>query len=118
MILSPKLRHFLQKNWIVVAVLAATAFALLWFGFNIVSDFLYFNDPRHQDIALKGWMTPRYVVMSYDLPRGVVADVLGLTGPAQRGIVMRDIALQMGISLDALTQVVRDAAATYREGQP
>ena len=79
-----------------------------------MADLIYFNDPRHQDETLRPWMTPRYVVMSYDLPRSVVAEVLELPrdgGPRER---MDNIAERLGLSLDELTARVRVAADTYR----
>ena len=58
-------------------------------------------------------MTPRYVVMSYDLSRPMVLELLQLE-PGER-TKMRDVAAGMGLTLDELTQIVRDAATRYRE---
>jgi hypothetical protein len=110
----PTLWMFVRKNRLVVSVLVIATCALIWFGANMISNFLYFNDPRHQDLALKGWMTPKYIVLSYDLPRQNVADILGITSKDQRGTPMRDIAEGMGVTLDELTEIVRAAAAEYR----
>ena len=105
---------FLRKHLGVFAVLIVTCLVGLWFVADMFMDFLYFNDPQHQDAALKPWMTPRYVVMSYDLPRAEVAEILGLTTEDQRGMTMRDIAVLNDMSLDELTEKVRTMAETYR----
>lgn len=99
-----------------MAVFGISCVAALWFAASAVLDLIYFNDPKHRDEALKGWMTPRYVVMSYDLPRGVVADALGLVEGEGR-VRLKRLAEDQGLTLDALTEQVRAAAATYRQGQ-
>jgi len=114
MIFSAHFRSFVRKHWLAVGCFVLFSLAALWFAFVFISDFLYFNDPRNQDAQLKGWMTPRYVVMTYDLPRPLVADILGLTSMDQRGMPMRDIAAEMGVTLEELTEIVRAAAADHR----
>lgn len=107
---------FAKKNWPVLTVFAVSSLAALWFAAGVVLDLIYFNDPRHKDEALKGWMTPRYVVMSYDLPRGVVADALGLV-EGQGRVRLKKLAGDQGLTLDALTERVRAAAAAHREAK-
>lgn len=108
---------FIKDNWIVLTVFAASSLAAAWFAINFLLNVIYFNDPRHQDEALKAWMTPRYVVMSYDLPRQVVADVLALPEGGPQGRKMDEIAKDMDLTLDELTVLVRQAADAHREGQ-
>lgn len=43
-----------------------------------MANAIYFNDPKHQDEVLKDWMTPRYIVLLYELHREIVASSLGL----------------------------------------
>ena len=112
--ISPKMVSFLRQNWIVVSILLVACAVAIWIGANVVLDFIYFNDPRHQDEILKGWMTPRYIVMSYDLPRGVVMDMLDIGSEDKHGMRLRDVAQNMGVTLEELTQIVRDGAAKYR----
>jgi len=109
------LTAFVRRNWPIVAVFTVALATGLWFAVSVGLNLLYFNDPRHQDVDLKPWMTPRYVVMSYDLPRGVVADVLDLSEEDQRGERLDVVANRLGITLDELTERVRDAAEDYRE---
>lgn len=107
---------FAKTHWLGLSVFAVAAIACLWFAGSFVADLIYFNDPRHQDVALRPWMTPRYVVMSYDLPRPLVAEVLELPrdgGPRER---MDDIAARLDLSLEELTDRVRNAADIYRAG--
>ena len=112
-----QLPPFVKENWIALTVFGCSAVAALWFGASFLLNLIYFNDPRHQDETLKAWMTPRYVVMSYDLPRQVVADVLDLPEGGPRGRKMDEIADELGLTLAELTQRVREAAAAHRESQ-
>lgn len=50
--------------------------ALGFFGFRTISSAIYWMDPAHQEQTLAGWMTPRYVAQSYNLPRDMVLDAL------------------------------------------
>ena len=107
---------FAKKNWAAMLVLCLSSIALIWFVGSFLFALIYFNDPRHQDEALKGWMTPRYVVMSYDLPREIVADLLDLPAGGPGDLKLDAIAQGLGLTLVELTTIVRDAAAAHREG--
>jgi hypothetical protein len=109
---------FLRKHLGVLAVLIIASIAGLWFAAHMVSDFVYFNDPAHQDEALKPWMTPRYVGMSYDLPRPVIGEIFDLGPDGTRGKTMGNIAAERDMSLEELTTMVRDAAGTFRAEKP
>lgn len=110
------LARFARDNWLPSTVLAIALVAFVWFSARIVLNFVYFNDPRHQDQALKAWMTPRYVAMSYDLPRPVVAEILELDMTAMKRPRMADIAREQGVTLQELNERVRAAAKAYRDG--
>lgn len=108
---------FIRQNWLLVGLFVGSLTVALWFAFHAVSDALYFNDPRNVDVALKPWMTPRYVVLTYDLPRPLVMELLELDPEADRGVRLGRLAQERNISIEELTTLVRDAAAAYREGQ-
>lgn len=109
---------FARANWPALLLLGVSSLALLWFALSFVLHLIYFNDPKHQDEALKPWMTPRYVVMSYDLPKDVVAEVLNLpeSGPGRKKLGV--IADDMGVTLEELARRVREAAFVFRAETP
>lgn len=109
---------FAKANWPALIVLGVSTLAALWFAAGFVLNVIYFNDPKHQDADLKPWMTPRYVVMSYDLPRHIVADVLDLPPSGPGSLKLGTIANDMGLSLNELTIRVREAAVAFRAGMP
>lgn len=90
----------------------------LFFVFTFVTSAIYFNDPRHQNVDLQGWMTPRYVVLSYDVPREVIRKALSIgADTAGQGLTIKDIAKEQDLDLNELTQRVRREVQSYREAQ-
>ena len=106
---------FIKQNLLLVGLCLGSLGAALWFAFHAISDALYFNDPRNVDVALKPWMTPRYVVLTYDLPRPLVIELLELDPKDDRGIRLGRLARDRNVSMEDLTELVRAAAAEYRE---
>ena len=106
---------FARANLGLVTVCAGLIGLALWFAGHAVADAVYFNDPRNVDVDLKPWMTPRYVVLTYDLPRPLVIETLGLDPVADQGIRLGRLAQERDITLEELTETVRAAAALYRE---
>lgn len=88
--------------------------AFVFFGFKFAAEYLYFHDPRHQDETLQDWMTPRYVALSYSLPRKVVEDLLDLPEDRKPRMRLDEVAGTMGISVDELDGIVRAGAAEFR----
>lgn len=113
-----KLKQFVTKNWLPLSGFFISAGLALYFGFTFMADAIYFNDPRHKDSDLQGWMTPRYVTLSYDIPMPLVLDALGLDESAiGKGLRLEDIAAEQNSNLQELTENIRAAAETYRESQ-
>lgn len=84
--------------------------ALGFFSVRTISSTIYWMDPDHQDQALAGWMTPRYVMRSYQLPPDVLGPALFLVkGATPRRISLDRIAAENGMTLDDL-QIRIDAA--------
>jgi hypothetical protein len=89
--------------------------AVFYFGFQTQSQSVYWNDPAHRDQALDGWMTPRYVAQSYDIPPEVFIPALFLD-PAQkpRRISLDAIAAENGVTLGELQMRIDAAVAQWR----
>lgn len=112
-VLTPKLRSFILQNKLIVGFSSVSFLALIYFAGKFVAQLIYFNDPRHQNEALKPWMTPHYVGLSYDLPREEVDEIFGFTETFEGPRRMKLVAERMDLSLDQLTQMVREAAQDY-----
>lgn len=87
------------------------------FGVRSVSHYIYWADPAHQNQPLAGWMTPRYVGQSYNLPPEIVQQALGIMddGPPRRRTLDR-IAAEQGITLDEMQARVEEAVEDWRDG--
>lgn len=114
-ILSPKLRRFLkQQKWVVAGFLVSTVF-LIGVSATFLADAIYFNDPRHQNEELKAWMTPRYLALSYDLPRPLVMELLEIEKGSGRSGRLDRLSESLGLTLEELTEKVRLAKKAYLE---
>lgn len=113
-----KLKQFARKHWLSISGFVVSTGLALYFGFTFMADAIYFNDPRHQDSDLKGWMTPRYIMLSYDIPMPLVLDALGLDESViGQGLRLENIAAEQGFSLTELTEKIRRVTEEYRENQ-
>lgn len=112
------LKHFWRTNWILLLVFLSALAVVAWFGSHMLLSFLYFRDPQHKDVELKGWMTPRYIVMTYDLPRPLVLANLGLTNAEMHGRPLRSIGRDLNMTMEEMTEAVRAFAAEYRKEVP
>lgn len=108
-------RFILEQKW-ACAGLILSLIALLTLTFNNLAEAIYFDDPRHQNVQLKAWMTPRYIGMSYDLPRVEVLNLLEIEEGSNFPKRLDRDAERLGITLDELTAKVREAAAVNRTG--
>ena len=113
--MSPKLYRFVHEQRWAVAGFAVSLIALLVIVFTFLAEAVYFNDPRHKNEALKPWMTPHYVAMSYELPRPVVMEMFGMEKGKRHPRRMDKMAESMGLTLDELTAKVRETQKTYLE---
>lgn len=113
-----KFKQFAKRHWLPLAGFLTSAGIALIFGFTFMADAIYFNDPSHKDVLLQGWMTPRYVMLSYDIPRDLVMGALGLDESAiGQGLRVLGIAQEQNLSLDELTEKIRAIAQDFRESE-
>lgn len=104
------LRFLFRRHLWPTVILAAGLVALVWFGGRFVSEVLYFSDPAHREQPLAGWMSPRYVARSWDLPPDVVADVMQLA-PGHRHTTLDQVAARQNITIKELQRRVEAAKA-------
>lgn len=86
--------HLWHTHRLALMAFGVSVCALGYFGVKTISSTIYWMDPAHQNEPLAGWMTPRYVAHSYDLPREYLMEALFLDpdAPPRR------------ISIDAIAQ--------------
>ena len=103
-----------------LAVLALLVVATLAgvFGVRSVSQMIYWSNPAKLDQPLQGWMTPRYVGQSYNVPPAVVQRAFDLERPAiPRRMSLDTIAEEQGVGLEELQSRLDAAVADFRAGR-
>lgn len=104
------LRFLFRRHPWPTVVLAVGLVALLWFGGRFVSEVLYFADPAHREQQLAGWMSPRYVAKSWELPPDVVANIMQLA-PGHRHTTLDQVAASQNVTIEELQKRVEAAKA-------
>ncbi len=113
-----RLAHLWAQHRKAVLAFVAALLLMLFFAIRTISATLYWMDPAKQDQALAGWMTPRYVAQSYQLPPDVLGPALFLGAEAApRRRSLDRIAAENGVTLAELQERVEAAAAVWRASQ-
>jgi hypothetical protein len=104
-----------RRRWLLLGFVGALALALL-FGLRAALFMQDWTGEPDQDIA--GWMTPRYVAMSWDVPPEVVAESLGLARNGMgRRLTLDEIATARGVPVDQVAAELEAAIAAFREAR-
>lgn len=104
---------FVKKNIIPIGLLLASVIAVIIFSKGFIANLIYFADPRHQNQPLEYWMTPRYVVMSYDLPPPIVDEVMGIRPKIDKRKPLTKVLEDLGITLEELQTRINEAQAEH-----
>ena len=113
--MKSKIYRFIESNKWIVAGLLISLITLVSVSVTFLADAVYFNDPRHKNVELQAWMTPRYVTLSYELPRPIVLELLGIEEGKKSPRRLDRLAESLGITLEELTEKVRIAKKAYLE---
>ncbi|WP_424943241.1 hypothetical protein [Aliiroseovarius crassostreae] len=102
-------------------LLALCLSAAVFFGARTVAETLYWNDPAHRNQPIAGWMTPRYVAHSWNIPRPEMIAILQSVAPefnaGDRPGSMKDIAAQHAMPLKQFIAQIEAEISTYRANQ-
>lgn len=115
-------RKLWRKLWRAAPVLTAgLALALALAGFfavRLALGAIFWSDPQNRDLPIAAWMTPRFVAMSWHVPKEVVIDALGMT-PDGRGPQPLDrMAAERGVPVSDLIADLEQAIADWRAAHP
>lgn len=94
-----------------ITALVVTAF----FAARLLVFSLYWSDPAHHDQPVEGWMTPRYVAHSYQLPSEVVRDVLELDAVDGEPRTLAEITETSDLTLEEIQRRI-DETVRSRQG--
>lgn len=96
------LRAVLRRHPVVGGAFLLALAATVFFAVRTVIFTVYWSDPTHRFQPLEGWMTPRYVAHSWELPPEALAEVIGEPPPSRRRMTLDDIAQERGVPLETL----------------
>lgn len=104
------IEHFKRQKLLAAAFVAALAITV-FFVIQALDTRPDFRGPPDPDQPVAGWMTPMFVVRTWDLPRDVVGEALNLQRDrSARRITIDDLAAQQGRPaaelIDALTAAI------------
>ena len=110
-------RLWRRRPWALAAFALSLALAL-FFAARTILFVVYWSDPAHRDAQIAGWMTPRYVAHSWQVPPGVIAEALALeqNGTGRR-MTLAQLAQDRGLTLDALIADIAHAIEAHRASQ-
>jgi hypothetical protein len=103
-----------RHRWLLLGFLAAAALAILF----AARAAMYMQDwPEHADEDIEGWMTPRYVALSWDVPPEVIIGALLIPRDGSgRRITLDELAKERGIPVETLAADLEAAIAAFRAG--
>lgn len=112
----PMIAHLWARHrWLLLGFVVAVALGL-FFAARAVVFTVYWSD--HRDEAIAGWMTPRYVAMSWDVPPEIVGDALALPRDGTgRRITLSEIAATRGIPVETVAAEIGAAIGAHRAAQ-
>ncbi len=112
------MRTLIRRMWraapVATVVLAVALAATVFFGLRTARHWVYWNDPAHRDQAVAGWMTPGYIAHSWQVPREVVTQAIGLERRPEGPRNLDRLAQNQGRSVDDLIVEIEAAIAAFR----
>lgn len=112
------IRQLWNQHRVATSIFVIACLAALFFAVRLAVFTIYWADPAHRDLPLEAWMTPGYVAMSWDVPREVVGEALGLEPASGARKSLETLAAERGVPVSALTDTLRTAIADFRASKP
>jgi len=112
------MRQKIKQMWAAAPVATVMLFASLvviaFFSVRIATNWVYWNDPAHRDQVIAGWMTPRYVAHSWQIPPEQIGAVLGVTRGDGKPQSLELIARARGVPTETLIAELHAAIQAHR----
>ena len=112
-ILASTVRNLWRKYRFLFLAFVGALVVTLFFAARLLIFSLYWPDPEPHEQPVKGWMTPRYVAHSYDLPPGTVREALGLEALDGERRTLAEITETSSLTLEAIQRRVNEAVRSH-----
>jgi hypothetical protein len=107
-----------RRRPIILTAFLLSLALMLFFGIRALVVTIYWNDPARANQPVADWMTPRYVVMAYGIPREALGALLELDPSELKRQSLADIARQTGRSPQDLIDEIEAMIADFRSERP
>lgn len=108
--------QFLKQHVFLSLAFAAALLLTLVFLVRFTVSTVVWSDPDRLDQPIAGWMTPRYVSRSWQMPPEVVAGALGLEKDGSgRRLTLEEISIEQDRDLEELVQDLEAAISDARD---
>ena len=111
------MKHLWQTHKILLITFAVALTLTLGFGIRaaMFAPRLHFKMPNAAEQPVQAWMTPKFIVHTYDLPGTVVGEVLGIERGSSPHLPISAIAKARGVDPTTLTIPMDAAIKAYHE---
>jgi len=103
-----KMRRILNIGFVLALALT------LIFSVRLAISTVYWSDPSNADQTIEPWMPLGYVGRSWDVPREVLLEALGIERQILRRRSIEQMARARDVSSDALIEQISEAIQSYR----
>ncbi|MBE0412655.1 hypothetical protein [Yoonia sp.] len=107
-------RKIMRRGFKSLLVLALIG--MVFFGVRLGMMAGIWHRPATRQDPIAGWMTPRYVSRTWQVPPEIVAAALDIDGSGRR-VTLAELAAEQGTDLDTLIQNLTAAVITYQAMQ-
>ena len=115
-------RLWSKKPGVLIALVVALG-AFVFFGAKTAAHARFWSASGQSELAIEGWMTPRYISLTYGIPPEVLFPALGLEHrpPHQRGekpqgrITLEALAFVNDTSFDELRATIIELANDHKK---
>ena len=114
--LATAVRNLWRKQRPLFLAFVAALVVTVFFGARLLVFSLYWPDPDHHEPPVKGWMTPRYVAHSYDLPPATVREALELKALDGERRTLAEITKTSSLTLEEIQRRVDEAVRSHEGG--
>ena len=113
--MTGRIRAAWRAHPVLTAGFGLAVLVMLFFAVRAAVFAIYWMDPAHRNQRLEGWMTPRYVALSWHTPPEVIGAALELQRDGTGGRVTLDqIARDRGVPVEVLLGDLRAAIDAFR----
>ncbi len=96
-----------RRHRLLTLAFAAALLAALFFGLRALTFAVTLAWRADQPVA--GWMTPRYILLTYGVPREVIARILDVDDQTEARMPVDQLARRLGRPLPEVLQALDDA---------